>query len=113
MNVSFNGFNEKALTFKTTNEIPALAPVKITANKTVSLCNEGDEFVGIAISSDDENAAVQMSGYALMSYSGSAPAFGANYLVCGANNAVKASSEGTLCTVLSVDTASMTVEFLF
>ncbi len=113
MNVSFNGFNNKELTFICTDDLLTGYPVKITENATVAKCNEGDEFVGICTHADSENAVVQLMGHVKMSYSDTAPALGRNTLVCGADNAVKVASDGVPCTVLAVNTTEMTVEFLF
>lgn len=113
MNVSFNGFNEKVLTFKCAEEITKLYPVKISDNATVSICNEDEAFTGICLDSDKENATVQMSGYVKTTYSGSAPVLGINALACDAAGSVKQKSGATPCTVLAVNAADSTVEFLF
>lgn len=113
MNVSFKGFNEKALTFMCEEEITKGYGVKVTDNSTVAKCDEGDAFVGFCLDSDSENATVQMSGYVKMNYSDTAPALGKNALVCAADGTVKENAAGTPCTVLSVNSTDTTVEFLF
>ncbi len=113
MNVSFIGFNEKVLTFKCAEEITKLYPVKISDNSTVAICNEDEAFTGICLDSDNENATVQMSGYVKTTYSGSAPNLGRNELTSAADGSVKEKTGGTPCTVLAVNAADSTVEFLF
>ena len=113
MNVSFNGFNEKALTFMCKEELTKLYPVKISDNKTVALCGEDEAFAGICIDSDSENASVQVSGYVKMKYSDTAPALGRNALVCAADGTVKENAGGTPCIVLAIDSTESAVEFLF
>lgn len=113
MKVSFNGFNEKELTFKCEEEIPVGSPVKISANSTVAVCNENDAFIGFCTYSDSENATVQMAGHVKISYSGQAPELGRNTLAAGADNSVSKSASGVNVTVLNVDTTEMSVEFLF
>ncbi len=113
MKVSFNGFNEKALTFMCEEKIEKLYPVTITDNSTVSKCGDGDSFIGICLESDNENAVVQMSGHVKMTYSGAAPALGKNALVATADGTVKENAGGTPCTVISVNSTESTIEFLF
>lgn len=113
MNVSFNGFNTKALTFICEGDIFKGYGVKITDNSTVSMCEEGEAFTGICLDSDNENAVVQMTGYVKMPYSEGTPALGRTSLVCGPDGSVKEGEDGTVCTVLAVNPAESTVEFLF
>lgn len=113
MNVSFNGFNEKALTFICEEEISKGYPVKVTDNSAVAKCGEDEAFIGICLDSDKENATVQMSGYAKMKYTDGAPQLGRNALVCAADGSVKENAAGTPCTVLAVNSTDSTIEFLF
>ncbi|MBR3588282.1 MAG: hypothetical protein IKL16_01840 [Clostridia bacterium] len=113
MNVSFNGFNETALTFKCADKITKLYPVKISDDSTVAKCNSGDQFIGFCLDSDNENAVVQMSGYVKTTYSDSAPALGRTKLVSDAAGSVKTGTSGVPCIVLAVNSTDSTVEFLF
>ncbi len=113
MNVSFNGFNETALTFRCADKIEKLYPVKISDDATVAPCNTGDLFVGFCLDSDKENATVQMSGYVKTKYSDTAPALGFTKLAANSSGGVKAGSTGVACTVLAVNSTDSTVEFLF
>ncbi len=113
MNVSFNGFNETALTFRCNDEISKLYPVKISDDATVAKCNSGDNFIGFCLDSDLENATVQMSGYVKTTYSDTVPALGITKLVANASGGVKTNASGRACTVLAVNSTDSTVEFLF
>ncbi len=113
MKVSFNGFNNKALTFMCGEELTKGYPVKISSKHTVALANAEEEFIGICLESDNENAVVQVSGYVKMNYSESAPSLGRNNFICAADGTVRESASGTPVIVLGVDSADTTVEFLF
>ena len=113
MNVSFNGFNNKALTFKCEGKIEAGYPLNITSKHTVSQANAGDSFVGFCLDSDSKNATVLVSGYVKMNYSGAVPTLGKTYLVCAADGTVEENSSGVAVTVLGIDETDTTVEFLF
>ena len=113
MNVSFNGFNSTALTFRCADEIAKLYPVKITDDATVAPCNSGDQFIGFCLDSDKENATVQMSGYVKTTYSGTVPVLGRAKLVADASGGVKTNTSGVECIVLAVNSTDSTVEFLF
>ena len=62
MTVSFNGFNESVLTFKTIAKIESGTFVKMSGNGTVAACESGDEIIGVVISGDENHAAVQVGG---------------------------------------------------
>lgn len=113
MKVSFNGFNDKVLTFKCTDKITAGYPLNITSKHTVSMAGSGDSFVGFCLDSDKENATVLVSGYVKMNYSGAVPKLGRNFFVCTADGSVEENASGTPVTVLGVDDTDTTVEFLF
>ena len=113
MKVSFNGFNDKALTFMCEEEITKGYPVIISDNYTVQKADNADSFTGICLESDNENAVVQVSGYVKMNYSDVVPSLGRNYLVCAADGTVQENSTGTPVTVLAVNDTDATVEFLF
>ncbi len=113
MNVSFNGFNDKVLTFRCEDKIEAGYPLNITSKHTVSMANGGDSFVGFCLQSDGKNASVLVSGYVKMNYSGTVPTLGRTYLVCSADGSVQENSKGVPVTVLGIDETDTTVEFLF
>ena len=93
--------------------------VKISANKTVGLCAEGDDFHGIVrvIDQKDKLASVQEHGYVSAPYkAGFAPTLGKCCIVCGdGTNKVKilaAAAGHTVYDVVDVDAVAGTVTFL-
>lgn len=113
MSVAFNGFNEKTLTFKTSQTIDKGTPVSISANGTVVKATSGSEFIGIVKSQRDDLVEVQLYGYVKSAYTSTAPTVGKVTLGANGTGGVKVvTSGGTTCLVLSVDTTSSTVEYL-
>lgn len=114
MSVSFNGFNEKLLTFKCAAEITAGYPVKISANGTVAACASGDELCGVAVESDSSYSSVKLCGVVTLPYTGStAPSLGYTSLAAdGAGGVSVPASGGRTYLVLSLDSTAGTVTFM-
>lgn len=113
MSVSFNGYREKVLTFKTASKITAGYPVKMSANDTVAAAASGNRFCGICLESDSSYATVQTGGTATLAYSGNtAPAVGYGTLAADGNGKVVVDSDGGEYLILSVDTTAKTVTFI-
>ena len=114
MDISLNGYGEKAATFKAQSGVAAGLPVKMTANGTVGACSDGDAFCGIALNVRGGYCAVQLSGYANAPYTGSpAPAVGYQTLSAGTGGSVKAATTGgRSILVTDVDTASKKCGFI-
>lgn len=112
MSVSFNGFNEKALTFKTESAVETGYPVMMSGSDTVAACESGDVFCGVAVHSEGKYVSVQLAGAVTMSYSGTAPEAGYETLTAGADGSVTAASGGREYLVLSVDTVNKKVTFV-
>ena len=108
MDISLNGYGEKAATFKAESGVTAGSPVKITANGTVGACTGGDAFCGLALNVRGGYCAVQFAGYAKIPYTGdSAPAVGYQTLAAGTDGSIKAvTTGGRSILVTDVDTAS-------
>ena len=113
MSVSFKGINEQVVTFRTEQELAAGTLVTVSANGTVSACAANSKIVGVVVSSRENLAAVQISGFATLPYSGSAPALGVTAIAAASDTKIKAdSTNGKLVTVLEVDTAALTAGIL-
>lgn len=114
MNIDFNGFERRLLTFKVAGETCQKDIVKMSSNKTVSTCNAGDDFCGVLENREsDDCGAVQVTGSATCVYSGTAPTVGYCSLVSDGAHGVKVSSTGgRKHLVLNVNTAFRIVEFL-
>lgn len=89
-----------------------MKPVKISANKTVSLCSANDLFDGIVIDVGEGVCTVQMKGFVTVSYSGSAPTAGRVKLEAdGAGKVREDSDNGREYLVTDVDTTNKLVTF--
>ncbi|MBR5272482.1 MAG: hypothetical protein IKU25_03695 [Clostridia bacterium] len=112
MNVSFSGFNEKSITFEANDSVKIGAPVKVSANGTVSACGQGDVFCGVATDVRGGYATVQTSGYVKIKYSADAPTLGYTTLVAGSDGSVSVDESGRTYLVTYVDTTESTVGFM-
>lgn len=112
MNVSFNGFNQNVLTFVSENDIGANIPVKLIDNGKVATCANGDEFIGVCVSSRSGYTGVQMTGYAKLTYSGDEIGVGYQTICADENGGVKLSETGRKVLVTDVDSTNQTVGFI-
>lgn len=109
MSISFNGFGEKAATFKAAEGLAAGVPVKVSANDTAAPCAAGDDFCGVAMNVSGGYAAVQLSGFAVLPYTGAtAPAVGYSELAADGSGGVKVLAGGRSLLVVNVDTTAKT-----
>lgn len=112
MNISFSGFNENSVTFIRSQDVTAGKAVKVTDNGTVSVCENGDIFCGVATDVRNDCATVQLTGYVRLPYSGSAPSLGYTALTSDGNGAVTADENGRTYLVTDIDTTNTTVGFM-
>ena len=108
MDISLNGFLENAATFAAAEGTVPGIPVKLTANGSVGPCAAGDGFCGVALNVRGGYASVQLRGYVVLSYSGTAPAPGWQGLLAAADGKVEADASGHAFLVTDVDTAAQT-----
>ncbi len=113
MEVSFNGFGEQVATFEAESAVKAGSMVKMTANGTVGICAEKEQFCGIVLSARDGFAAVQLGGYmGNVPYIGTDMAVGYKTVVAAANGKIQVDATGRSVLVIDVDTASSTCGFI-
>lgn len=113
MSISFNGFNEQVLTFKTETELAAGTLVKMSGNGTVAACANGDKIIGVVLSCRDNLACVQVGGYINLPYSGTAPTTGYCGICAASATKIKTdSSAGKLLAVFDTDTTAATAGIL-
>lgn len=93
MKVSFNGYDEKMITFSCNETVKKGSLVKLTQNGEVAACEDGDDFVGIAANVRGGFAGVQTCGYVCVPVSGSV-ALGFQKLSAASGTAVKAAESG-------------------
>ena len=111
MSVSFGGIGELAATFLTHGTVNAGDAGKMYSDGTVAACEADDEFCGVAINvSDDGHATVQLGGYIVMPYTGTAPSLGYEKLLA-ASGGVAADEDGREYLVAEVNETAATVGF--
>ncbi|MBW7572720.1 hypothetical protein [Caproiciproducens faecalis] len=108
MNISLNGYGEQMATFEAEAGVTPGMPVKMTGNGKVGAGTALDAFCGVAVSVRGGFAAVQLSGYVTVPYSGTAPTVGYQKLNCAADGKVQTESTGRSLLVTDVDTAAQT-----
>lgn len=120
MSISFEGFNEKVLTFeKDTGAVAAGDPVKISGNGKVSKCSTGEKFCGFAVSVRDNLVGVQISGYREVDYTEGSElddpeiSLGYSTVTAGANDSLAAATAGNTIMVVSMDTTNKVMGFIF
>ena len=114
MTISFGGLGEAVATFYNSDTKAADIKdcVKMSGSGEICACDDGDSFIGVCISADDEFAGVQVGGYITLPYTGPAPTPGPACLAYAGNGSVKADASGTDVVVFEVDTAMETVGFM-
>lgn len=93
MDTAMNGFAENAATFRCEKQITAGTPVMVTESGVVAAADGA--FCGVALSWRDGYAAVQLSGYVSLPYSGNQPAVGYQVFTAGTDGSVQAAAAGT------------------
>ena len=121
MTVSFGGIGEMVITFynDATYKASAGDPVNMTDDGEVGKTAASGRFIGVAITADDDFAAVQTAGYIVMPYTGdTAPSVGYTHLISNGSGGVKvdAGTEGVYTgaeyLVIDVDTTAKKVGFI-
>ena len=107
MNVSFEEIGRLAVTFADSG-CTAGQVCKVSANGTVAPCAAGDKLCGLVEGVRNHHAAVQVAGFAAVSYTGTAPAVGYVNLCADGSGGVKAGT-GREYLVVSVDETAKTV----
>ena len=114
MKVSFNGFEEKYLTFTTSDPIEVGRIVALSDNGSVSGVGEEEEFMGVAVAADDDYVTVLMKGVAEIEYSGTISAPGYYCLVADEDGIATPSDDGKIPRlVLEVDSTNSKIKVLF
>jgi len=85
-------------------------PVKVSDEKTVDACADGDDFYGKMTQTEfDGFGTVQRKGFATFTYSGASPGYGYVGLVADGAGGVKAGAGGKKYHVVSIDAANNTL----
>ena len=108
MNISMKGYGENTATFNADGIVCASHTVKMANNLTVAPCQDGDDFIGVAVNIRNALACVQLDGYTKVTFSGTAPAVGYCSLVADGNGGVKVSEGAREYLVTDVDAVNGT-----
>lgn len=113
MKISLNGCGENVATFEAETSVTAGMPVKMTGNGVVGPCGLNEDFIGVAVSVRGGFAAVQIGGYAKVTYSGiTAPTVGYQPLNGVGDGTVQVESAGRSILITDVDSAAKTCGIL-
>lgn len=113
MSISFNGIRDKAtftassLTYGTDEG----KVCKVTANQTVGLCADGNQFHGVIETIERDNAicVVRKTGYSTLDYTGADPGAGIVKFLADASGGIKVDATGQEYLVVDVDTTAKKV----
>ncbi len=110
MAISFNAIGQSHVSFSAAESAKAGQVCKLTANGTVGACAEGESFCGVVTDVRGGVAAVTMSGFVELPYTGTAPAVGYQTLAADSAGGVKTvTTGGRSLLVVQVDSANGTV----
>lgn len=111
--ISYNGLGEKTYTFPANGGSAKKGDVVCLASGSARAANAGESFNGVCVSIRDVipfQMSVQMSGFARVAYSGTAPSCGYVNLVGDGSGGVKVGETAEKKTlVVNVDTLNHTV----
>ena len=73
MNISFDENGQVAVTFQAEEGVKPGCAVAVTGDSQVGVCPAGEKPCGVALSAEEGAAAVQVRGFATVTWSGTAP----------------------------------------
>lgn len=106
MSVAFNGIGTMVVTFQAGTVTPGF-PAAMQENGKVQNAADKAAPVGIILNKRNDHAAVQVQGFAEVTYSGSDPTLGWNSLVADSSGGLRlatAEETGRACLVVTLDT---------
>ena len=106
MNISYEAIGHLSVTFPA-GDCVAAQVCKMGADGSVAPCGDGDTPCGVVESVHSGKAAVQIHGFAQVTYSGDAPAMGYTALVADGSGGVKTGA-GKQYLVVAVDKSANT-----
>ncbi|MBQ6152981.1 MAG: hypothetical protein IJJ15_04460 [Ruminococcus sp.] len=102
MDINFNGFNEKVLTFMADNTVTEGCLVTMDESGAVTKASADGGFIGVCLNVRNGFAAVQVEGYAETDLTGEVSVGDA--ILVAASSGVKAAEEGKSYRVIYVGT---------
>lgn len=109
--ISNKGFLEEYITLLC-QDTEKSGVVTINDNNTCAIAEADQDFVGVMANNRNGIAAVQVKGYAEVSYTGDNMAVGIMKVCCDGEGGIKLTDTGREVIVLSVDTDSNTVAII-
>ncbi len=110
MAINFQNIDQSCVTFSSFDALEDQL-VKVSSRGTVSVCNDGDDFCGLAIHHRGNFCSVQLEGFVTVPYTGSTPAMGWTQLVANGTGGAKASSSGRTYLVVDADLINKMLTF--
>ena len=109
MEISFEGIGQVAATFAKEDGVEAGMAVVLTANNAVGMGTDGAAPCGVVLTAKEDSCAVQVGGFAKVTYTGTAPTVGYGMVGVDGNGAIRTVTDGGLnCLIVQVDTDDMT-----
>ena len=102
MDINFNGFNEKVLTFLADDLVTEGCLVTMSESGTVTKASDNDSFIGVCMNVRDGYAAVQVEGYVEADLTGEVSVGDA--ILTATTSGVQAAEEGKSYRVIYVGT---------
>lgn len=107
MNISFEGIGYLAVTFPAAEDAAGQV-CELNADGGVKACSDGNSFIGVMEFVRDGRAAVQVEGFAEVSYTGTNLSLGYTKLTGNGSGGVQLDSDGREYLVVQVNTADKT-----
>ena len=105
MAITFGEIGKQYVTFES-DDAEAGQVCKMSANGTVTVCEEDDGFIGVVDSIRGGFASVVLNGYVELPYSGTAPSVGFATLLADGEGGVCADEDGREYLIVNVDTTA-------
>ena len=105
MAITFGAIGKQHVTFAS-DDAEEGQVCKMSANGTVTVCEEDDGFIGVVESIRGGFASVVLEGYVELPYSGTAPDLGYAILASDGDGKVAEAEEGRTCLVVSIDSTN-------
>ncbi len=111
MNISFDGFDRKVITFNADDDIEIGTPVKISDRGTVEAADEGEDFIGMVVSCKNGLVGVCVRGVVEFDCTDETILPGYNYVASNGDTEI-CTGENVMKLVLDVDTDNSKVTVL-
>lgn len=108
MAITFGAIGKQYVTFASDDAAEGQV-CKMSANGTVTACDEDDAFIGVVESIRGGFASVVLNGYVELPYSGTAPDLGYAILAADDAGGVAEAEAGRTCLIVTIDSTNGTL----